>query len=132
MRIEFRTNVLGAQKPLGERARIRLEAALDRFRDRLSHVRMRLLDENGEKGGLDKRCFVQVVGRRGTTALVTCRGFDAEGLIDSAADRVGHRVSRLFERERETRRGDSFDGRRDEHRRARGERDVENGPHDGG
>lgn len=110
MRFDFWTNVSTTSRPLAERARLRLDAALDRFRTRLSVVRVRLIDENAKRGGVDKRCQVQVVGRGGIRVLVSGKGADAASLIDTMADRVGARVGRLVDRLRGSRHGDSFAG----------------------
>jgi putative sigma-54 modulation protein len=110
MRIDFWTNLSTASRMLSERAQVRLETALDRFRHRLSSVRVRLIDENGARGGIDKRCQVQVVGARGLALVVTGRGHDASSLIDTVADRVGARVAKMFGRSHRRRDRDSYSG----------------------
>lgn len=45
----------------------RLAASLDRVADSIAHVRVRLADVNGPKGGVDKLCSVQIrFARRGS------------------------------------------------------------------
>lgn len=42
-----------------EAIRAEITAALDRFAERLTRVEVHLRDENGAKGGIDKRCLLE-------------------------------------------------------------------------
>ena len=79
----------------------RLGFALVRFGRRIARVAVRLLDVNGPRGGVDKRCCVDVslipVGK----VYMEDADADLYVAVDRAADRVGRAVGRRFERERE-------------------------------
>ena len=66
-------------------------------------VAVRLVDENGPRGGRDKRCGI-VVSLDGLPEVVIddiqC---DLYSAVDSACDRLGHTLSRRLERSRNKR-----------------------------
>jgi len=76
----------------------RLRFALGRFSGRIGRVVVRIADENGPRGGRDKRCRIAArLGRRGTV-LVEERGEDLQAMIDVAAERMGRVVARSLQR----------------------------------
>jgi ribosomal subunit interface protein len=60
MRIEVRGQNLDLTPALGTYVERRFHAALGRFGRRVPLVTIRLFDENGVKGGVDKHCRVEV------------------------------------------------------------------------
>jgi hypothetical protein len=72
--------------------------ALGRFSPRIRRVAVYLVDLNGPKGGVDKRC--RLVARLLRSRVVTVEDRDGEltALIDRAADRLGRCVRRELER----------------------------------
>ena len=72
-----------------ESIRADVEAAIGpRFGDRLRRVEVYLEDTNGEKGGVDTRCSIEVhlAGRPAVTA--EDRAADVETAVDGAVERV--------------------------------------------
>jgi putative sigma-54 modulation protein len=78
---------------------------------------MRLTDENGPKGGIDKRCSIRVVLHEAPMVVVTQDETDLYFAIDRAADRMARTISRRLDRAWSARRapgrrpggGDDFD-----------------------
>lgn len=83
----------------------RLQLALDRFDHRLDRIHVRLEDVNGPRGGVDKRCRVQVIGRPSWRIHVEGAGATFYDAIDAAAARarrsIGQLLSRLAEQRKE-------------------------------
>jgi ribosome-associated translation inhibitor RaiA len=63
-------------------------------------VVVRLGDVNGPKGGVDKRCGVEVTIRRGSEVVVEEIDSDLHAAMDRAADRIVEAVSRELSRKR--------------------------------
>jgi putative sigma-54 modulation protein len=99
MRIEVRGNVrlTNAIEQYVER---RLQAALDRFSKRIPAVTVRLLDENGPKHGVDKRCHLTIAMPPATSLVVDEHEADLYRAIDLAADRASRLVTRELGRRR--------------------------------
>jgi putative sigma-54 modulation protein len=75
-----------------------LRFALTRFTDAVSAVRLRLVDENGLRGGVDQRCRVQVVLRRGNALSIEAVGSDPHSVIHEVAARMARTLSRRLAR----------------------------------
>ncbi|MCC6622386.1 MAG: HPF/RaiA family ribosome-associated protein [Deltaproteobacteria bacterium] len=76
----------------------RLGFALSRLEDRLSGVRVRCTDENGPKGGLDKRCVVELRGPDIDTLVVEARATVWNAAIDEAVERAARALVRVLDR----------------------------------
>lgn len=73
----------------------RINSAIGRFDDRVGHVRVRLDDVNGPKGGKDKRCTVDIsMARGGAHVIVRELSEDLYAAITGAAHRVKAVISR--------------------------------------
>jgi len=77
----------------------RLSFALSRFSGRLRDVEVRLRDENGPRGGVDKVCRVKATLHGLSTLVVEAVGSDLYAAIDSAADRAGRALGRALRRD---------------------------------
>jgi hypothetical protein len=77
-----------------------LRFALTRFTDAVDRVRLRLVDENGPRGGPDKRCAVRVTLRQGGVVYVTGLDSDIRTVVDQVASRVARAVARHLDRAR--------------------------------
>lgn len=84
----------------------RLRFALTRFQDRVARIAVRLTDVNGPRGGVDKRCHLQV-RLSGLPGIVIQ---DTEADLYVAVDRATDRAARTLGRYLERARGD-FDSR---------------------
>lgn len=82
----------------------RFQFALDRFAARIERVDIRLEDVNGPRGGVDRRCRVDLVGRRSWRIHVEGSGATFEEAVDAAAARAARSVGRLLTRIAETNR----------------------------
>ncbi len=87
-----------------ELARRRIQFALTRFADRLRRVRVRIVDINADRGGLDKRCHIELdLSPRGKLR-VEATDLSAEAAVSLAADRAARRLKEEIERRRDLRR----------------------------
>lgn len=78
----------------------RIHFALGRFVERVDRVHVRLVDENGPKGGVDKTCRVHVRLFGLPSVIVEQEDADLHAAIDRSADRVGRTVARKLGRAR--------------------------------
>lgn len=106
MRIQVRSREAGSRstdrdEDPAERARVRLEFALARYARFVRSVVVRLSDENGPRGGMDRCCTVDVQLRAGAPVRVVQVASTWEGAVDLAADRAGYAVSRKLDRRRD-------------------------------
>ena len=83
---------------LAEHVRRRLGVVLTRHRDRVKRVGVRIGDENGPRGGVDKFCRIQVRLLDAPVAVIEDVGVDLYAAIDSAAERVGRVVVKHLDR----------------------------------
>jgi putative sigma-54 modulation protein len=60
MRIDIRAQGFALTQSIQSHVQRRIEFALDRLRGRVRRVCVRLSDVNGRRGGIDKRCQLQV------------------------------------------------------------------------
>jgi putative sigma-54 modulation protein len=101
MDIEIRERDVHVSLALRAHVRRRLGFALRSFGERLGHVVVRFSDTNGERGGLDKRCQIEVGVR--PFGSVRIEGVDGDPF--AALDRAAQRASRSIVRKLERRRG---------------------------
>lgn len=83
---------------LADHVRRRLGFVLTRHSDRIRRVSVRVGDENGPRGGIDKFCRIQVHLTHVPVAVITDVGADLYAVIDRAADRVGRVVVKHIHR----------------------------------
>ena len=82
----------------------RLEFALARFAPEVERVTTRVGDVNGPRGGVDKRCRMEVKLRGLQSILSEVRAKDLEVAVAVAAERLARGVARALERRQHTRR----------------------------
>jgi ribosomal subunit interface protein len=99
MRIDIRGNV-DLSPALAQYAERRLQSALGRFSRRLPVITVRLTDENGPRGGVDKRCHVALSMPPSTAMVIQESHVDLYAAIDYAADRAARAVTREMGRRR--------------------------------
>jgi putative sigma-54 modulation protein len=83
---------------LAEHMRRRLGFVLTRHSDRIQRVAIRVGDENGPRGGVDKYCRIQVQLLDAPVAVIKDVGAELYAVIDRAADRVGRVVVKRLDR----------------------------------
>jgi ribosome-associated translation inhibitor RaiA len=101
MQLEIRAR-LGMSEGLRSTIERRMAFALGRFGARIAGVTVWLSDVNGPRGGVDKRCRVQVALASGPAVRVEDADADLYAAIGRAAERVGRAVARDLARRRET------------------------------
>lgn len=83
---------------LAEHVRRRLGFVLARHGDRIQRVAVRVGDENGPRGGVDKYCRIQVHLHDAPVAVIEDVSADLYAAIDRAADRIGRVVVKHLDR----------------------------------
>ncbi len=101
MKIELRVRGLENVAVLREHIERRMQFALGRFGGEVGSVTVRVSDENGPRGGVDKRCHLTVRGPKVGTVVIDERHMAAEAAVDLAAGRAGRAVARMLERSRD-------------------------------
>lgn len=80
----------------------RLQFAFGRFAPRISRVSLSLKDVNGPRGGVDKRCWIDVELAPRGSASIQGMGDDPFRLVADSVKRAGRTVRRALERRRRT------------------------------
>ena len=94
MHIQIQTQDFPLTEELREHVHRRLSYALNHGSERLSRVVVRLADVNGPRGGLDKRCSIEL-RLKGAQALTI---EDTEARMGVAIDRAAERAGRTLDR----------------------------------
>jgi putative sigma-54 modulation protein len=76
----------------------RAQFALGRFAAAIHTVQISVLDENGPRGGIDKRCRVLLSLQRGEPLVVEGLGDQLERLFADTLERAGRTVARTIKR----------------------------------
>lgn len=109
MNVDIHGQGFAVTQALADHVRRRLGFVLARHGDRILRVSVRVGDENGPRGGIDKFCRIQVHLLDAPVAAIEDVGADLYTVIDRAADRVGRvvvkHIDRRHEGRRESRRG---------------------------
>lgn len=98
MKIEIKSTGFSTTEALREHVGRRLGNALARRADGIQRVVVRMSDENGPRGGIDKRCRIEVVLRGHSPQVAEAVAGDLYAAIDAASRRLGRAVDRSFER----------------------------------
>ena len=100
MNIDIQGHDFPLTSALFDHTKRRLRFVLTRRSDRIQRVVVRLGDNNGPRGGIDKFCRIQVYLRDAHMAVIEDIGLDMYAVIDRAADRVGRVVVKHLEQSR--------------------------------
>ena len=100
MQIDIQTHGFTATVALREHVARRLQHALGCCADRISRATVRLSDVNGPRGGVDKRCQIQVRLATLTDVVIEDTEADLYVAIDRAAERAGRTAVRHLARQR--------------------------------
>lgn len=98
MQIDIQARGFRLTEGLRTQAERRVRFALGSTSGRVRSVVMRLADENGPRGGLDKRCTIRATLAGAPPVIIEQQEADLYVAIDRAADRVGRAVSRRLEK----------------------------------
>lgn len=105
MNIHIRAQGFELTDRLREHTERRLRFALGWADDRLRQVSICLSDENGPRGGEDKRCRIQIAFPGAPNVVIDDTEADLYVAIDRAADRAGRSVAHRLEQQRDGRQG---------------------------
>lgn len=97
MNILVRSIGLAVSPSLHEYAERRAATALHRVLDPSARVSVQIIDENGPRGGVDKRCRIKVQGH-GLYSYAEALDSDAYAAIDRACERIAAAVHRRGDR----------------------------------
>ena len=86
----------------------RLRAGLDRLEHRIQRVTVRIVDQNGPRGGEDIACLIDIRLRPRGRLFIQETALDPLGAVSRAGDVAVTAVTRRFERARDLRRKPSF------------------------
>ena len=101
MQIQIHAQDFSLTEGLRDHVARRLAYALNHGLDSVSRVVVRLSDVNGPRGGVDKRCGIEI-RLKGTTAVaIEDTEADLYVAIDRAAERAGRTLDRRLARRRE-------------------------------
>jgi len=100
MNIDIQTRGFPITPALEDHAKRRLQFGLTRHSNHIKRVVVRLGDQNGPRGGIDKFCRIRVYLTKAPMAIVVNIGTDMYGVIDQTADRVSRAVARHLDRSR--------------------------------
>lgn len=98
MRIQIVAKSLRCEQLMEEHIRRRVHFALGRFMGTIHGVQIHLFDENGPRGGEDKRCRTIVTWRKGEPLVAESRGSDLTAVIDESIQRAGRAMGRAVNR----------------------------------
>lgn len=108
MRIEIQSGNIRITKRLMMFLRKRIEFALGRFQDRIQTVQVRLSDINGPKGGVDKRCQIQLKLPAQKDVVVTTKAHRLDLAIGKTASRSARALSRAVGKRRSRRKAERY------------------------
>ena len=100
MRVTIQTNGFEMTSALRAYTEHRLATALGWARDHTHKLAVSLSDINGPRGGIDKRCKIQVQMGSGREVIIENVEADLYAAIDRAVDRADRAVVRQVERAR--------------------------------
>lgn len=94
--------IYGKNIPVTEQLRSHIQRrfsfALERFAVRIARVCVRVGDQNGPKGGIDKRCRVAIVLLPSTTIVMEAQDANIYTAIDRVAEKAGRCIGRSLRR----------------------------------
>lgn len=101
MQLDIQTNGFSLTEGIRNYATQRMQFALDRNDGHVMHVRVSLADINGPRGGIDKRCQINLALAGQNTIVIEDTEADLYIAIDRASDRCERTLARRLDRMRE-------------------------------
>jgi len=101
MNIQIHAQDFALTDGLREHVARRLAYALNHGRDSVSRIVVRLSDVNGPRGGVDKRCGIEIRLKGSTAVAIEDTEADLYVAIDRAAERAGRTLDRHLARQRD-------------------------------
>ena len=104
MRFLFQPKKIRLSDALRESLQLRIRFALSRFSERIREVAVTLDDVNGPRGGIDKRCQVELRTQGAGPVVVASVAGDWRTALDNALARAARFLMRLWRRGSDSRR----------------------------
>ena len=104
MRIDLQCEGLEPAQGLRDYVAHKMRTAIGRFRDHIQWARIKVADVNGPRGGVDKRCVVQLRLRNRPDVIFAITELEAHSAVDRAAERVARVLVNRLGRQRRIRR----------------------------
>jgi putative sigma-54 modulation protein len=101
MKIEVRGHGVTVSETLAVDLKKRVYSAVDRFEPHVSAVRVQIFDDNGPRGGEDKRCVVVAQGDHIGKTVVTARSSTVLGAVGAASDTLGRTLRGAVDRQKQ-------------------------------
>jgi ribosomal subunit interface protein len=99
MKIEIQARDFPLTEALGAYIERRINFVLSSRFDQIKRIDVRLSDINGPRGGIDKRCQIQLTLPRLRDIVIEDTETDLYVAIDRAVDRAGRTVNRRLKRQ---------------------------------
>ena len=99
MQMEIQARDFALTRALGSFIKRRVNLVLSSRYDQIQRIIVRLSDINGPRGGIDKRCQIQISLPRLADIVVEHTESNLYVAIDRATDRAGRTVNRRLERQ---------------------------------
>lgn len=99
MQMEIQARDFPLSEALGSYIKRRINFVLSSRYDQIQRIIVRLSDINGPRGGIDKRCQIQISLPRLADIVVEDTEMDLYVAIDRATDRAGRTVNRRLARQ---------------------------------
>ena len=103
MKLEIKTPGIGLTAALSQFIGEKVERALSRYKNRISSVLLLLKDNNGPRGGVDKRCLLQITIANASPVVIQEINADAYAAVALATGRAERAVARVFSRRQQRR-----------------------------
>lgn len=101
MQLDIQTNGFSLTDSLRSYTTLRMKFALERNDNHVMSVKVRLSDINGPRGGIDKRCQIDLVVAGQNDIVIEDTETNLYVAIDRASDRCARTLARHLERSRE-------------------------------
>jgi putative sigma-54 modulation protein len=101
MKLDIQTHGFSLTDSIRDYTKLRLQFALNRSDKRVIGVQVRLADINGPRGGIDKRCQIDVSLAGHNDIVIEDTETNLYVAIDRASDRCARTLTRRLERARE-------------------------------
>jgi ribosome-associated translation inhibitor RaiA len=103
MRIDLHCDNAETVTALRDYVTRRMAAAIARFQHHIQWARVKLADVDGEGGGVDKRCVVQLRLRNLPDIVFAITRLDVLAAVDQAAERLSRVLGQRLQRQRHVR-----------------------------
>ncbi len=103
MILEINTKQMGLKEDVIHEAKQLIHSALSRFEGVVSRVKVRLVDVNGPKGGVDKHCRISTKFKTTGQIIVAGQGYNYVEALNRSLDKLVRSIRREVEKRRKSR-----------------------------